>query len=135
MGFTYIDSHTHIQRETEIWHEKGTGKGRGEESMRMKKEVPDTWSAPLTCDLPHVTTSLTFSFVLVFFFFWTKIKVDFKQNLKKTIRTGVYTILKNYKYTKSLFLNILRYNHLLIKTKTKTNFFFLILGWLGFFFF
>jgi len=30
-------------------------------------------------------------------------------------------VLKYYKYTKSLFLNILRFNHLPTKTKTKTK--------------
>ena len=48
----------------------------------------------------------------------------------------IYIELKNYKYSKSLFLNTLRCNHLPTKTKTKNKImFFLILGWLGFFFF
>ena len=37
---------------------------------------------------------------------------------------GIYIVLKNYKYTKYLFLNILRCNHLPTKTKTKNVFFF-----------
>ena len=48
----------------------------------------------------------------------------------------IYIELKNYKYSKSLFLNTLRCNHLPTKTKPKTKnkiMFFLILGWLGFF--
>ena len=43
---------------------------------------------------------------------------------------------KNYKYSKSSFLNTLRCNHLPTKTKPKTKnkiMFFLILGWLGIF--
>ena len=40
--------------------------------------------------------------------------------------------IKNYKYTKSLILNTLRYNQLLTKTKTKKI---LILDWLGFLFY
>ena len=53
---------------------------------------------------------------------------------KKKLQIGIYAVLKNYKYTKSIFLNTLRDNHLSIKTKTKTKYFFLILGWLRFFF-
>ena len=33
----------------------------------------------------------------------------------------LYSIKKNYKYTKSLFLNTLKCNHLSTKTKTKKN--------------
>ena len=34
---------------------------------------------------------------------------------------GIYIVLKNYKYTKYLFLNTLRCNHLLTKIKIKIN--------------
>ena len=77
---------------------------------------------------------------------------------RKKIPINIHIVLKNYKYTKSLFLNTLKCNHLPTKTKTKTKkkqktkktnkktnkqtnqknnnnvFFFLILGWLGFLF-
>ena len=77
---------------------------------------------------------------------------------RKKIPINIHIVLKNYKYTKSLFLNTLKCNHLPTKTKIKTNtkkkkqktnkktnkqtnqknnnnvFFFLILGWLGFLF-
>ena len=54
---------------------------------------------------------------------------------KLQIRIYIYIELKNYKYSKSLFLNTLRCNHLPTKTKTKNKImFFLKLGWLGFFF-
>ena len=56
---------------------------------------------------------------------------------KKTSNRHIYIELKNYKYSKSLFLNTLRCNHLPTKTETKNkkqnNVFFFILGWLGFF--
>ena len=77
---------------------------------------------------------------------------------RKKIPINIHIVLKNYKYTKSLFLNTLKCNHLPTKTKIKTKtkkknkkqtkkqtnkqtkkiiimfFFFLILGWLGFLF-
>ena len=40
---------------------------------------------------------------------------------KKKIQISIHIILKNYKYSKSLFLNILRFNHLPTKTKQKQN--------------
>ena len=51
---------------------------------------------------------------------------------KKTLQIDIHIASKNYKYTKSLFLNTLRCNYIPIKTKTKTKtiFFFLILDWL-----
>ena len=42
-----------------------------------------------------------------------------KKKKKKKLQIGIYIILKNYKYTKSLFLNTLRCNNLPTKTKTK----------------
>ena len=60
-----------------------------------------------------------------------------KKNTSNThIYIYIYIELKNYKYSKSLFLNTLRCNRLPTKTETKNKImFFLILGWLGFFFF
>ena len=43
---------------------------------------------------------------------------------KKKLQIGFHIILKNYKYSKSLFLNILRYNHLPQKKKIKKIMFF-----------
>ena len=43
---------------------------------------------------------------------------------KKNLKIGIHIVLKNYKYSKLLFLNTLRCNHLSTKAKTKTNFFF-----------
>ena len=62
-------------------------------------------------------------------------RLEYKEK-KKKLQISIHILLKNYKYTKSLFLNTLRCNHLLTKTKNKkqNNVFFLILGWLGFFF-
>ena len=40
---------------------------------------------------------------------------------KKKLQIGIHRVLKNYKYLKLLFLNTLKYNHLPIKTKTKTK--------------
>ena len=39
----------------------------------------------------------------------------------KKIQISIHIVLKNYKYTKSLFLNTLRCNHLSKKTKQKQN--------------
>ena len=47
---------------------------------------------------------------------------DFKLAMdekKKKNQIGIYIVSKNYKYTKSLFLNALKCNHLRTKTKTK----------------
>ena len=53
---------------------------------------------------------------------WTR---DFKLAvagvLKKKIQIDIHIVLKNYKYTKSLFLNTLRCNHLSKKQKQKQN--------------
>ena len=38
---------------------------------------------------------------------------------KKKLQINIHIVLKNYKNTKSLFLNTLRCNHLLAKAKTK----------------
>ena len=54
---------------------------------------------------------------------------------KKKIQIGINIILKNYKYLKLLFLNTLKCNYLPIKTNNNKKCLFLILGWLGFFFF
>ena len=54
---------------------------------------------------------------------------------EKKLQIGIYIVLKNYKYSKSLFLNTLRCNHLPIKTNENKIMSSLILGWLGFFFF
>ena len=40
---------------------------------------------------------------------------------RKKIPINIHIVLKNYKYTKSLFLNTLKCNHLPTKTKTKTK--------------
>ena len=40
---------------------------------------------------------------------------------KKKLQIGIHIVLKNIKYTKSLFLNTLKCNYLRIKTKTKTK--------------
>ena len=47
-----------------------------------------------------------------------------KKKKKKKIQIGIHIVLTNYKYTKLLFLNILKCNHLL--TKTKKGVFFLV---------
>ena len=57
-----------------------------------------------------------------------------KYKEKKKNQIDIYVVLKNYKNTKSSFVNTLRCNHLSTKKKNKIMFF-LILGWLGFFFF
>ena len=41
---------------------------------------------------------------------------------KKKLQIGIYIVLKNYKYTKFLFLNTLRCNHLPKKIKIKKFF-------------
>ena len=51
---------------------------------------------------------------------------------KKKLQIGIHIVLTNYKYTKLLFLNTLRYNHLLTNKKIIIIMFFLILGWLEF---
>ena len=40
---------------------------------------------------------------------------------RKKIPINIHIVLKNYKYTKSLFLNTLKCNHLPTKTKIKTK--------------
>ena len=45
---------------------------------------------------------------------------EYKQK-KKKLQIDVYLVLTNYKYTKSLFLNRLKCNHLLEKKKKKTQ--------------
>ena len=58
---------------------------------------------------------------------------------KRKLQIDIHIVLKIYKYTKSLFLNTLKCNHLPKQKKKKNkktkNNFFLILGWLGFLFF
>ena len=44
-----------------------------------------------------------------------------KKKKKKKLQIGIHIVLKNYKYTKSLFLNTLRCKDLPTKTKTKTK--------------
>ena len=46
--------------------------------------------------------------------------LEYKQK-KKKLQISIYILLKNYKYTKSLFLNRLKCNHLLEKKKKKTQ--------------
>ena len=51
---------------------------------------------------------------------WTQnFKLARAKVLKKKIQIGIHIVSKNYKYTKSLFLNTLRCNHLPTKTKKK----------------
>ena len=42
---------------------------------------------------------------------------------KKKCQIGIFIVLKNYKYTKSLFLNTLKCNYVPTKTKRKIIFF------------
>ena len=82
-------------------------------------------------------------FSLPFQNFHTLKILKYKEKKKKKLQIVIHIALKNYKYTKSLFLNTLWCNHLLIKKKIKIKnkqtklcfFFFLILSCLGFFFF
>ena len=48
--------------------------------------------------------------------------LEYKQKKKKKkLQISIYIVLTNYKYTKSLFLNRLKCNHLLEKKKKKTQ--------------